>query len=72
MVLMQSRVRDNESTTASIGSMDGGAASGSVAASDFRPRNSTTFCIIQFQIRTASRTDPSGGFHHDEASRRVA
>jgi len=40
MVLMQLRVRDNESTTANIGSMDGGAASGSGSASDFGPRNS--------------------------------
>jgi hypothetical protein len=49
MVLMQSRVRDNESTTANIGSMDGGAAAGdSGAASDFGPRNSTTSCIARF------------------------
>jgi hypothetical protein len=46
MVLIQLRVRANESTTANIGSMDGGAASGSGAASDFRPRNSITFCIV--------------------------
>jgi hypothetical protein len=54
MILMQSRVRDNESTTANIGSMEGGGASGSDTASDFGPRNSITFCIAQFQIRTAS------------------
>ena len=36
MVLMQSRVRDNEATTANIGSIDGGAASGSDAASRLR------------------------------------
>src|SRR6185312_14993045 len=46
MVLMQSRVRANESTTANIGSMEGGAtASGSDADSDFVPGNSITFCI---------------------------
>ena len=36
------------STTANIGSMAGGAASGSDAASDFGPRNSITFCIARF------------------------
>jgi hypothetical protein len=53
---MQSRVRDNESTTANIGSMDGGGASGSDAASDFGPRNSIAFCITRFQIRPANNT----------------
>jgi hypothetical protein len=42
-------VRANESTTASIGSMDGGAAGASDAGSDFAPGNSITFCIIRFQ-----------------------
>jgi len=60
MVLMQSRVRANESTTANIGSMEGGAtASGSDAASDFVPGNSITFCIVQFQISTASNAQNS-------------
>lgn len=50
MDLMQSRVRDNESTTVHIGSMDGGAATGDPdAASGGAPRNSITFCIVQFQ-----------------------
>jgi hypothetical protein len=83
MVLMQSRVRDNESTTANIGSMDGGAASGSDAASDFGPRNSIAFCITRFpnQTKPIARgsvafmsicTDPSNGFHPSEALRRLA
>jgi hypothetical protein len=47
MVLMQSRVRAKESTTANIGSMEGGAtASGSDTTSEFGPRNSITFCIV--------------------------
>jgi hypothetical protein len=60
MVLMQSRVRDNESTTANIGSIDGGGASGSDTASAFGPPNSITFtfCIAQFQIRTVSNARP--------------
>jgi hypothetical protein len=58
MVLMQSRVRAKESTTANIGSMEGGGANGSDTASDFGARNSITFCIVQFQIRTASNARP--------------
>jgi hypothetical protein len=40
--------------------MDGGAASGSDTASAFGPRSSITFtfCIAQFQIRTASNARP--------------
>src|SRR4051812_10499642 len=82
MVLMQSRVRANESTTANIGSMDGGGASGSDAASDFGPRNSIAFCITRFPdqdqpiargpVAFTSCTDPSDGFHLSEASRRLA
>jgi hypothetical protein len=56
---MQLRVRDNESTTANIGSMAGGATSGSDTASDCGPRNSITFCIARFQIRTANNA-PTG------------
>jgi hypothetical protein len=82
MVLMQSRVRDNELTTANIGSMDGGAASGSATASDFGPRNSITFCIVNSKpeqpvthgpVASASFcTGASGGLHHSDAWRRLA
>jgi hypothetical protein len=33
--------------------MDGGAASGSDAASDFGPRNSIAFCITRFPNQTS-------------------
>jgi hypothetical protein len=79
---MQSRVRDNELTTANIRSMDGGAARGSATASGFGPRNSITFCIVNSKPEqpvthgpaapASSGTGLPGGFHHSEASDRLA
>jgi hypothetical protein len=55
MALMQSRVRDSESTTVQIGSIDGGATVDGPAAA---PDDSINFCIVRFQTSKTSGARP--------------